>query len=256
MPLKVTQEPSSLRSMMASIKKLQRDLTEFRAQKTLERSSIGAGGMSIYGGLLSAVDPGGTQVFGVGLVPDGNWATRVGRVDGTTALTVGDQAVGMGSGQMVRTWSRSGDIIACDDPYADNFLGRPWMPLAFFPTAAVQTTSTTLQTAWTGGNIAQNPVAELAVQNFVPTGTSASFTCLYYNPDGSTDVWDTWTITGASTYSNHQITHPLDGAEWGSYVAWDIRHQVTSGTGTISTQMLHAYTRNTASVAEVPAPPT
>ncbi|MGC9541609.1 hypothetical protein [Streptomyces sp. UG1] len=209
------------------------------------------------GGQLIAQTPAGQRTFIVGQTPQGDWGVGIGRENGTAALTVGDDVAT--DRQMIRMWSRDRDspdrVLVMDDFYSDRFLGRPWLPFPMYPTpnSAMQGT-TSWQYAWIGRGPAQNAVAVLNFSTISSAGGEVRVN--YARPGGTTQTLGTWTVPSGSTWLNKTITQPLDGAEWGQDVVFQIEHRNSSSTGAIETRMFSAYTRNTFTADEAPDVPT
>ncbi|MGW3711339.1 hypothetical protein ACWDN6_14475 [Streptomyces albogriseolus] len=208
------------------------------------------------GGRLIVRDPSGDPVFETGQSPVGDYFTRMRRDDGALALTIGANSFpdDDAPSQMVRMWSRGGDIIVMDDYYADGWLGRPSLPVPWQSTGSTVDHSGALATAWLAYIRAQNPVLVLRTQT-ATTASSASveFQISNLSRGGGYQTIDSWSVT-AGPATLHTITHPLDGVEHFNDLQMRIRHS-TSGTGLVTTDVLGAYTRNTFSAAEVPDAP-
>ncbi|MEU3097222.1 hypothetical protein ABZ690_21170 [Streptomyces sp. NPDC006967] len=208
------------------------------------------------GGRLIVRDPDGDPVFETGQSPVGDYFTRMRRDDGALALTIGANSYpdDDAPSQMVRLWSRAGDIIVMDDYYADGWLGRPSLPVPWQSTGSTVNHSGGLATAWLAYIRAQNPVLVLRTQT-ATTASSASveFQISNLSRGGGYQTIDSWSVT-AGPATLHTITHPFDGCEHFNDLQMRIRHS-TSGTGLVTTDVLGAYTRNTFSATEVPTAP-
>ncbi|MEU1020263.1 hypothetical protein [Streptomyces sp. NPDC005898] len=207
------------------------------------------------GGRLIAEAANGNRVFMTGQDTEGDWAVGMARsVSGTAALTVGDEYNGSGAGQMIRTWSRSGEVIVMDDAWCDWMLGRPWIPFPLYPTMMQgQEANSNWNYAWVGRGPVQNPVAVISFSTISSNGGQVRVN--YVPPNGNARTLGTWSIPSGSTWVNRTITQPLDGADWGDEVTFQIEHRNNSGTGAIETRVFTSYTRNTFSASEVPDPP-
>lgn len=205
------------------------------------------------GGRLIAQAPDGTRIFMTGQTLEGDWAVGMARATGgTPALTVGDEE-GAG-GQMIRTWSRAGGVIVMDDAFSDRFLGRPWLPFPMYPTALQgYEGGTSWNYAWVGRGPAQNAVA---VIRFSTISTQGGQVRVNYVPPGAAGrTLGTWTIPSGSTWVDRTITQPLDGADWGEEVVFQIEHRNSVSGGVIETRVFASYTRNTFNADEVPDAP-
>ncbi|MFH9831173.1 hypothetical protein ACH4NC_07640 [Streptomyces sp. NPDC017201] len=248
--------PQDILDRIRSLERQVRELTG-RSQMRPALDKILHGDIVIgEGGQLIAETPDGTRTFVVGQTPQGDWGVGIGREDGTSALTVGDDV--SDRGQMIRIWSRDRDapnrILIMDDYYSDRFLGRPWLPFPMYPTAnSAMENTTSWQFAWIGRMPAQNAVAVLSFSSIASAGGQARIT--YVAPGSSERVLETWTLP-TNTWVNKTFTVPLDDAEWGDGVLFQIEHRNSASTGAVETRMFHAYTRNTYTEAEAPDLPT
>ncbi|MGC9536565.1 hypothetical protein [Streptomyces sp. UG1] len=194
------------------------------------------------GGQLIAKTPGGIRTFVVGQTPEGDWGVGLGREQGTAALTVGDDV--LTNAQMIRTWSRSGEVIVMDDAWADGFLGRPSMPIPMQPTSGRETSNTATTTAWTGATRLMNPVLYAAFETFTPSGVTADVSF----DDGLGEI-DSWVANTSNGWTFHEITKPVR-QNFMDHCNYRLKHSVRSGTGSIRTNCLGVYTRNSFSASE------
>lgn len=243
--------PQDILDRIRSLERQVRELTG-RSQMRPALDKILHGDITIgEGGQLFAETPSGQRTFIVGQTPQGDWGVGIGREDGTAALTVGDDDAT--DRQMIRMWNRDRDsrqVIVMDDYYSDRFLGRPWLPFPMYPTpnSAMEST-TSWQFAWIGRMPAQNAVAVLNFSSIASAGGQVRIT--YVAPGNSERVLETWTLP-TNTWVNKTFTVPLDDAEWGDAVLFQIEHRNSASTGAIETRMFNAYTRNTFTQAEAP----
>lgn len=247
--------PQDLLDRVAALEREVRTLRG-RAQMRPALNQILNGDVRIgEGGRLICEAPGGTRIFMTGQDSEGDWAVGMARsADGSAALTVGDESQSGGAGQMIRTWSRSGEVIMMDDAWCDWMLGRPWLPFPMHPTANQGMEGTTSwQFAWIGRFPAQNAVAVL---RFSTISTAGGQVRVNYAPIGGTArTLGTWTIPSGSTWVDRTITQPLDDADWGDEVVFQIEHRNSASNGVIETRLFSAYTRNTFNADEVPTAP-
>jgi hypothetical protein len=246
--------PQDLLDRIRSLERQVRELTG-RSQMRPALDKILHGDITIgEGGQLFAETPGGQRTFIVGQTPQGDWGVGIGREDGTAALTVGDDI--NDDAQMIRIWNRdrgAQKVIVMDDAYSDRFLGRPWIPFPMYPTAnAAMQGTTSWQYAWIGRMPAQNAVAVLNFSSIASAGGQARIT--YVAPGNSARLLETWTLP-ANTWVNKTFTVPLDDAEWGDAVLFQIEHRNSATTGAAETRMFGAYTRNTYNTDEAPDAP-
>ncbi|MEU3917125.1 hypothetical protein [Streptomyces sp. NPDC029004] len=201
------------------------------------------------GGQLIAQTPGGTRTFLVGQTPGGDWGVGFGREDGTAALTVGDDING-GDEQMIRMWSRDATapdrVLVMDDAYSGRFLGRPSFPIPMQATAGQRTNNPNTVTAWTGASRLMNAVLYAAFETYTPAGTTADVSF----DDGLGQI-DSWIANTSNGWTFHAITKPVR-QNFMDHCNYRLKHSVRSGTGTIETNCLGVYTRNTFSPSEAP----
>lgn len=200
------------------------------------------------GGQLIAQAPGGNRVFISGQTPQGDWGVGIGREDGTAALTVGDEV--SAAGQMIRIWSRDAAatdrILVMDDAYSGRFLGRPSMPIPMQPTSGRETSNTTTTTAWAGAVRLMNAVLYASFETFTPSGVTADVA--FEDNDG---VIESWVANASNDWEQRQITVPVRG-NFMEHRNYRLKHSVRSGTGSIRTNCLGVYTRNTFTPEEAP----
>ncbi|CAM5491949.1 hypothetical protein SROCM77S_04011 [Streptomyces rochei] len=245
--------PQDLLDRVAALEREVRTLRG-RAQMRPALNEILNGDVRIgEGGRLIAEAANGNRVFMTGQDAEGDWAVGMARsVSGTAALTVGDEYNGSGAGQMIRTWSRSGEVIMMDDAWCDWMLGRPWMPFPMYPTAIQgYEGGTGWGFAWVGRGPAQNAVLVLKFSTISSNGGQVR---VNYVRGSDSRTLGTWTIPSGSTWVDRTITQPLDGADWGEEVTIQIEHR-NSTAGAIETRVFACYTRNTFNAGEVPDPP-
>ena len=232
------------------ITRLEREVRELRGRAQIRpaMNQILHGDVIIgEGGQLIAAAPSGGILFRTGQTAQGDWAVGLGREDGSPALTVGDETEA--SGQMVRMWSRSPtnrDILVMDDAYADAFLGRPSMPIPMQSTAGQSTSNTELTTAWTGGVRLMNAVLWAAFETYTPAGVTAAVQL-----EDNDGVIESWTVSASNNWTMREFTVPVRG-RFMDHRNFRLKHRVSSGTGTIRTNCLGMYTRNTFVPSEAP----
>ncbi|MBI0295703.1 hypothetical protein JBE04_14820 [Streptomyces sp. PRKS01-29] len=247
--------PQDLLDRVAALEREVRTLRG-RAQMRPALNEILNGDVRIgEGGRLICEAENGNRVFMTGQDAEGDWAVGMARsVDGTPALTVGDEYNGSGAGQMIRTWSRAGEVLMMDDAWADRFLGRPWLPFPLYPTALQgYEGGTSWNYAWVGRGPAQNAVAVIRFSTISTQGGQVRVN--YVPPGGTARTLGTWTIPSGSTWVDRTITQPLDDADWGDDVVFQIEHRNSVSGGVIETRVFASYTRNTFSASEVPDAP-
>ncbi|MFE0877323.1 hypothetical protein ACFW4X_21110 [Streptomyces smyrnaeus] len=241
------------RDILDRLAKLEREVRTLRGRANIRPAldSVLGGDVVIgRGGQLVAQTPNDVRTFVVGQTADGDWGIGLGREDGSRALTVGDES--QASGQMVRMFSRDGQIIVSDDAYADRWLGRPWMPVPLFPTSAQVTSSTGYLIGWRGAGPVHNAVAYLRLITYAGVG-GGQVRVVMTPPDGVERVLAEYDAA-ADTSTSRTITYPLDGLDYLDYVNWRIDHR-TKGASSVETDVIAAFTRNTFSADEAPTIP-
>ncbi|MFD5873706.1 hypothetical protein [Streptomyces sp. NPDC060322] len=227
---------------------LEREVRQLRgrAQMRPALNQVMAGDVVIgEGGQLIAQTPGGQRTFIVGQTPQGDWGVGLGRESGTAALTVGDD-VNSADAQMIRMWSRDGEVIVMDDAYADGFLGRPSMPIPMQPTSGRETSSTTTTTAWTGATRLMNSVLYASFETFTPAGVTADVSF----DDGLGEI-DSWVANTSNGWTTHELTKPVRQG-FMDHCNYRVKHSVRTGSGSIRTNVLGVYTRNAFTASEAP----
>ncbi|WP_147447433.1 hypothetical protein [Streptomyces radicis] len=207
------------------------------------------------GGQLRAETPEGRRVFSVGQTPRDDWGVTLARQTGAAALTVGADP-SADNAQVIRLVTRDGSTVVADDARADGYLGLPILPIPWQPTPAWQTASKTTggPVAWYAASVVQSPVFHLITETYAPPRTTAAITLECATGDGF-EVWENWTATGGDdgAWAAHTVTRPMTGLPHGTPATWRLRHRVSQGSGRITTHVIGAYQRNTASADEVPA---
>ncbi|UUN29421.1 hypothetical protein [Streptomyces sp. FIT100] len=229
------------------IRSLERQVRELsgRAQIRPALTKILHGDIVIgEGGQIIAQAPNGNRIFMTGQTPEGDWAVGMAREDGSAALTVGDD-INTG-GQMVRTFSRTGQVIVMDDGYADDYLGRPWVPIPCAP--FINFTNDAEVALYSGQMLTQHKVLRVNLQLAGPSGTAAQVVMKI----GNVQYGPTWTLTSSATVKdvNDRITLPAADFPYGrdvSVVMWAHR---TAGTGTCSLRVRGIWGVNTITADE------
>lgn len=252
--------PLDLLDRIRTLEQQVRELTG-RAQTRPALDKVLHGDVTIgEGGRLLVQDPDGTNILATGQSAAGDWFVTLRRDNGTPALSIGansyqgDEA----TNQMVRAYTRNGVPFLMDDYYTGEYLGRPSIPIPWQPTTTVSSTSTTPITAWLAATRVQCAVAYLTAEIWCPANASVTAEIECRTP-GATgyETWQTWTFTAGATgkWESFTLTRPMHGIAFFTHVTWRLRHHVSKGTGTVVTQVLGSYQRNTFTTAEIPDPP-
>ncbi|MFE9340876.1 hypothetical protein [Streptomyces sp. NPDC007063] len=240
------------RDLLDRIAALEREVRTLRGRSQIRPAldSVLGGDVVIgRGGQLVAQTPDDVRTFIVGQTADGDWGVGIAREDGSPALTVGDEAGT--DAQMVRMRSRDGRIIVMDDANAGRWLGRPWMPVPLYPTSAQVTDSNSYLFGWRGAGPVHNAVAYLRLITYAGAG-GGRVRVVMTPPDGVERVLAEYDAA-ADTSTVRDVTYPLDGLDYLDYVVWRVDHR-SSGAGSVETDVIAAYTRNTFSADEAPIP--
>lgn len=246
--------PQDLLDRLAYLERKVRQL-EGRAQIRPAMNQVLNGDTVIgEGGRLIVRDPDGDPVFETGQSPIGDYFTRMRRDTGALALTIGANSYpdDDAPSQMVRMWSRSGEVIVMDDYHADRWLGRPWIPIQMHPTRRQTYNGTSYADAWAGNSPAVNPVVWLSMQTLAGTGGGQAQVVL--NHGGTDTVVDEWDCT-AGQWTVRGVTFPLDGVEFLDHFTVTIRHRAKTSGQDIETRLYTAYARNTFNADEAPTAP-
>ncbi|MFD7067145.1 hypothetical protein ACFV97_07860 [Streptomyces sp. NPDC059913] len=196
------------------------------------------------GGRIIAQAANGNRIFATGQTPEGDWAVGMAREDGTAALTVGDD-VGTG-GQMVRTFSRSGEVIMMDDGFADGYLGRPWVPIPLAP--FIQFSNDTDVALYSGQMLTQHKVLRVNLQLSGPSGTAAQVVMKIANQQ----YGPTWTLSSSATTKdvNERVTLPAADFPHSSDVSVVMWASRTSGSGVCTLRVRGVWGVNTITASE------
>ncbi|MFI5808873.1 hypothetical protein [Streptomyces sp. NPDC051561] len=251
--------PLDLLDRIRALEQQVRELTG-RAQTRPALDKILHGDVTVgEGGRLLVQDPDGTHIFETGQAPQGDWFVRLRRDTGAVALGVGANTyTGDDTRQMVRMFSRTGQAVVMDDYYADEYLGRPSIPIPWQPTTTVSSTATAPVTAWLAAQRVQCAVFYLTAEMWCPANTTVTAELEFRGPgDAGYESWQTWTATAgaAGKWESLVVARPMHRIAHFSHVTWRLRHHVVKGTGTVVTQVIGSYQRNTQTAAETPDPP-
>ena len=244
--------PQDVLDRIRALERAVRELTG-RSQIRPALSEILNGDVRIgEGGRLIAEAENGNVIFMTGQTSAGDWAVGMARETGEPALTVGDDV--STSGQMIRVWSRGGDVLVMDDAHAHRHLGRPWVPFPLHPTVyAAMESTTSFQLAHVGRYPAQNAVLELSLSSWCNAGGQVRVNYAVGGEEPQTiDQWS----AAAGEWTSRSITYPLHRTVRGTSVLVQVEHRNTTSTNSgIQTRIFSSYTRNTFNADEAPDPP-
>ncbi|MGW7416141.1 hypothetical protein [Streptomyces sp. NPDC054863] len=251
--------PLDLLDRLRAVEQQVRQLTG-RAQMRPALDQVLHGDVTVgEGGRLLVQDPDGTNILETGQAAAGDWFLRLRRDNGSTALGVGANTyTGDETKQMVRMFSRSGQAIAMDDYYADEYLGRPSIPIPWQPTETTTSNSTAPVTAWVAVGLVQCAVFYVSTEIWCPANSTVTVDLECRLPGTGWESWATWNITAAAAgrWEGHDVSRPMHGIRYFTYAMWRLRHHVSKGTGSTTMQVWGGYQRNTVAANETPDPPT
>ncbi|WP_405561928.1 hypothetical protein [Streptomyces sp. NBC_01180] len=236
--------------LLDRISTLEREVRQLRGRAQIRPAlnEVNNGLVAIgEGGGLTVDAPGGARILGVGRFQNGNYGLSSARDDGSgLALTIGGNSADVK--QMIRIQARgSGETIVMDDAYADGFLGRPSIPIPMQATSGQTSASTTLSVAFTGASRLMNAVLYGSFETYTPAGVTADVQ--FSDSDGVVDSWVASKSGGG--WTTHEFTKPVRQA-FMTHVNYTLRHAVRTGSGSIMTNCLGCYTRNTFTADEAP----
>ena len=162
MPTPADMLPPGTDALARRLAAIERQLREIQASRRAEATVFGSGQLSVK-------TPGGVGLVEVGPDSDaGRYEVALRRDDGTTGLALSAQ--GSGESDTTAILTRSGERILSDDPHADEWLGRPWIPVPMH--SAVNFTSASWITTHMGLWSAQHRVLHLQAYLSVPSATT------------------------------------------------------------------------------------
>src|SRR5690348_8704016 len=120
------------------IRDLERAVREMRAERRLESSTIGSGGLALTGGSIK-VDGGdvvmlneaGVALFRIGVSDFGDRALTIRREDGSLALRMGKALGPSDPAQAFQILDRQGRLIAGDASLSPTGFDAPHIPISF-----------------------------------------------------------------------------------------------------------------------------
>ncbi|UNZ18864.1 hypothetical protein [Streptomyces sp. 891-h] len=238
------------RDLLDRIAALEREVRTLRGRSQIRPAldSVTAGDVVIgRGGQLMAETPDGYRTFAVGQTRDGDWGVGIGRDDGTRALTVGDESGT--DAQMIRMFSRDGDVIVMDDAYADGYLGRPWVPVPM--ASAVPITAAEWSTAFVGQWWVQHAVLLAHFTVYAPAGTTCEARLVMGSGADQQQLGAVLTASdGAEPSTTVRVTRSMHDRAHGAGASLRIQTRRTSGTGTGSVWCWGLWGVNATSAAD------
>lgn len=226
-------DPSTFAEQFAErIAAIERRLDAAEGTRTLRSATIDEPGV------LQVKTAAGVIVAFIGKLADGMMGFLLRRADGTTAMTLQQNAENPTT-QFLALWDRSSNIIAGEDATSGQGLARPYIPITAVSSDILQGNSTA-QTTFVDMQLLQHRKQHPRVQVMVLCGTSDGATSgelrllLNGSPLGAAQT----VPLGAFTYFTFDEAAP--GAHMASQ---DLRLQarVTAGTGVLRTVVTRAY---------------
>lgn len=234
--------------LVRKVQDLERQLNELRAARSLESSSIGAGGLQVVnGGSIAVIDPAtnrGVAFFGQTVIPDGSGRTQMvslfTRDDQTAALQLADvgTAPGHTHQQALQWYARSGRIVIADDTTSGDSLARPHVEVGSLYNTDVSTYPATNATTFT--TIAkryfevQNPRLTWQVELFAETGVTGQFKMLMNGIQvGTTQTVAALTFANWSTIEDRPVSVNV-----GDVVLVELQAKSSATTGKAKAQVL------------------
>lgn len=121
------QVPPSADWLGRELRQLRRDIEELRAERSLQSSTIGAGGLVIDGGTLVVRHVNGFELLAIRKNSFGHMVVVIKRDNGTTAFSIEE-----GFGQYWSLRDTTGNIVVSDDVVSGDGLARPWVDIPFY----------------------------------------------------------------------------------------------------------------------------
>lgn len=250
-----SQWPKDESWLVRKVQELEQTVQQLRAARTLEASSIGAGGLQVVdGGSVTVIDPTtGNKVMYVGdrLIPDGSgrhqMAFMTWRDDGTAALQLFDGGVALGHPhqQAVQWFDRTGHTVFADDTSGGQGIASPYLPLGQWVDNVVSgasagpTTSATFVTQQVVHAYIQHPkFVGMFLANSTSAGTTGEICVL--DPYGNQ-------VGPAVSVPANAISYLVIGPS--AYTSWNfqgngifnLQARRTGGTGSIGVRGLSAW---------------
>lgn len=191
-------------------------------------------------------------MFAVGQRSRGDWGTTLAREDGSPAVIVGADSTA-DDAQMVRLFAREGAALVMDDPHADDYLGRPSLPIPWQPTPGWITASRNGAVCWYAATLVQCPVMYLHTETYAPPRATAVVTLECSTGDGWREC-ETWTAEGGDDggWTSQHVNRPMHGIPHMTHTTWRLRHHISKGAGSCTTHVVGAYQRGTTNADETP----
>jgi len=230
--------------LVRRIEDLERTVREMRAARTLESSSIGAGGLSVNaeGGISVLDQTTGSQVFYVGYAPMFDGSGRKQMVvylfrgnDGSAAMTMVDAGTSPGHpfSQAMQWFDRSGKVVLADDTVGGQGIAVPYIPFGAFMSNSAPTdttTSATFTTLQTSIGYWMNPKVFIQLLVRASDGTTAGEVRVI---DQSSNVIGGVQTVTAGLFSYINIGPVAVPGNFKDSLSLNIQARRTSGAGTI-----------------------
>jgi hypothetical protein len=227
MPTPADMLPPGPDTLMRRIAALERQMRELMASRRAESTTFGSGQLTVK-------TPGGTGLITTGQDSvSGRYQVAMRRDDGTVGLALSAQ--GSGEDDTAAILTRSGQRVLSDDAHADDWLGRPWIPVPMH--AAVSFTAGAWTTTHTGLWLAQHRVLHLQAMLSAPVASTAQmrFTGSVGTDGAVSTLGPIVTVSGGDSYIQYRATAAdLGVVEYGDYITIRLEAQRTAGAGTCS----------------------
>lgn len=225
MPTPADMLPPGPDALMRRIAALERQMRELMASRRAETTTFGSGQLTVK-------TPSGTGLLTASQDSvSGRYQVAMRRDDGTLGLALSAQ--GPEESDTAAILSRSGQRVVSDDPHADDWLGRPWIPVPMH--SAVAFTSGTWTTTHMGLWQAQHRVLYLQAYLTVPVASTAQlrFTGSVGAGGAFSPLGPLLTVSGGSSYIQYRATAAdLGVVEYGDQITITLEAQRTAGAGT------------------------
>ncbi|MFE0651066.1 hypothetical protein ACFVZH_20995 [Streptomyces sp. NPDC059534] len=227
MPTPVDMLPPGPDVLMREIAALKRQMRELMASRRAETTTFGSGQLTVK-------TPSGTGLLTAGQDPvSERYQVAMRRDDGTVGLALSAQGPDESDTSAILT--RSGQRILSDDPYADDWLGRPWIPVPMH--ASVAFTAGAWATTHMGLWLAQHRVLHLQAMLSAPVASTAQlrFTGTVGTDGAVSTLGPIATVSGGDTLIQYRATAAdLGVVEYGDQITIRLEAQRTAGAGTCS----------------------
>lgn len=250
------QRPPGQDWLVRRVTDLERQVRELQAGRRLEAATIGAGGLTIRGGIVAIKDNGrltadyanGATALDLGAHTLINGAPAHGMLIRRPGGELAFWTYGLDSGGSAywALYDLTGNIIMSDDAVSGQGLATPYIPLGTYPTRMLltfasdgeKTTSATFVPLWTVHGHKQHPRLRVGVYVFADVaGTSAEIQLRDNGP--GTIIAGPTTVSATASPTLYELTGPWAGTHMERTKA-ELEVRRTAGTGTVWVQLAYA----------------